>query len=515
MSRIPSHWTICSLKEIIELFSGFAFKSKEYSDSGVPILRMGNITKNFKVDWTKKNQPYFPIDRLVEFEKYKLEGGEIVICLTDLSESGAYLGTVAIVEVISPVLLNQRLSKIIFDKDSIDKKYLYFALCEPSFRNYMISDETGSLQKNTSHEYIYNYKFKLAPLNEQRRIVAKLEKLLAKVDTCKERLDKIPAILKRFRQSVLAAACSGRLTADWRKNNPDVESAEELLKRIWDENTQPKQIKVSHGTPDPFDLPKQWKWVKLFDICRSITDGDHQPPPKSNDGVPFLTISNITTGKLDFNQIRYVPEDYYQAINETRKPYKGDILYTAVDATYGIPVLVDTEKRFCFQRHIAILKPSFLISNKYVLYILKSNFVYKQATDAITGIAQPTVPLSGLRQIKVPLAPLQEQQEIASRVETLFKIADRIEQRYQKAKNYVDQLTQSILAKAFRGELVPQDPNDEPASVLLERIRTEREKREAEAKTAKKSTSKKGKQRNKKAEQQELEAIQLELPLSE
>lgn len=100
-------------------------------------------------------------------------------------------------------------------------------------------------------------------------------------------------------------------------------------------------------------------------------------------------------------------------------------------------------------------------------------------------------------------------------METRSKSADRIEQRYQKAKNHVDQLTQSILAKAFRGELVPQDPNDEPASVLLERIRTEREKREAEAKTAKKSTSKKGRQRSKKAEPQELEAIQLELPLSE
>jgi type I restriction enzyme S subunit len=154
-------------------------------------------------------------------------------------------------------------------------------------------------------------------------------------------------------------------------------------------------------------------------------------------------------------------------------------------------VLVDTEIEFCFQRHIALLKPHYSIVNKYLLYILKADFVYRQATDATTGTAQPTVPLSGLRKIRVPLPPLTEQYEIVQRVESLLKTADRTKQQFKQAKSQLDKLDRSILAKAFRGELVPQDPNDEPASVLLERIRAEREnldtKKKAKGKTEKKS----------------------------
>lgn len=132
--------------------------------------------------------------------------------------------------------------------------------------------------------------------------------------------------------------------------------------------------------------------------------------------------------------------------------------------------------------------------------------------DAAYGAGKPGLNLDNLRELIIALPPLAEQKEIIRLVEALFKIADRIEQRYQKPRTYVDQLTQSILAKAFRGELVPQDPNDEHASVLLERIRTERAKREAEAKAPKKSMGKTGGRRGRKANQQESEPIQLELP---
>ncbi|MBR8829466.1 MAG: restriction endonuclease subunit S [Gomphosphaeria aponina SAG 52.96 = DSM 107014] len=363
----------------------------------------------------------------------------------------------------------------------IEQKYLSRFI--QSKYQYINDNHRGSGIPHVDPDIFWNILIPLPPLNEQRRIVAKLEKMLAKVNDCKQRLERIPTILKRYRQSVLAAACSGRLTADWRELHPDVEPAEELLNKFRKRKDY-KKIKIKDELPIPFDLPLSWQWINLIEVCESLTDGDHQPPPKQNEGIPFLVISNIKEGELDFSDTRYVPEEYYDQIKDSRKPRKGDILYSVV-GSYGIPVLVNIEKKFCFQRHIALLRVNRLIFNKYLLYILQSRLVFAQATAVATGSAQLTVTLTGLRKLKIALPPLEEQQEIVRRVEALFKKCDLIEQRYQKAKAYIDKLTQSILAKAFRGELVPQDSNDEPAEVLLERIRVEKAQQEKQMKARK------------------------------
>ena len=171
----------------------------------------------------------------------------------------------------------------------------------------------------------------------------------------------------------------------------------------------------------------------------------------------------------------FVKPEYYVCLRENRRPRIGDVLYS-VTGSYGIALLVETDEKFCFQRHIALIRPHPRMSNKYVFFAMSSDLAYRQATEVATGIAQLTVPLSGLRKLKIPIPPHDEQHEIVRRVEALFKIADGIEQRYEKASAHVDKLTQSILAKAFRGELVPQDPDDEPAAELLKRIQAERKK---------------------------------------
>jgi type I restriction enzyme S subunit len=508
--ELPHGWIKINLEEAGSWCSGGtpSRKRHEFFGKGIYWIKSGDLTDGLI---TKVEE---------QITQEGLENSSAKLLPVDTISIALYGATIGKLGILTfPAATNQACANVVPNKSLVTVRYLFYYLA--SQKQNLIDKGKGGAQPNISQEILKAHPLLLAPLNEQRRIVAKLEKLLAKVDTCKERLDKIPGILKRFRQSVLSAACSGRLTADWRENNPDVESAEELLKRIQEETTKNKSGKID-DIPDPYQLTYTWKWATLISVCSSITDGDHQAPPKSETGIPFLVISNIKHGDLDFSNTRYVPESYYQSIQESRKPRKGDILYSVV-GSYGIPVLVDTNKEFCFQRHIALLKTSCLISNKYLFYILNSDLVFRQATAAATGTAQLTVTLSGLRQIKIPLVPFPEQQEIVNRIETLFKTADRIEQRYQKARTYIDQLTQSILAKAFRGELVPQDPNDEPASVLLERIRAERENRENVAKTAKQPAANK-KQRSKKAQSQleptpqlepkpQLEPIQLELPL--
>ena len=298
-------------------------------------------------------------------------------------------------------------------------------------------------------QHLRSSQIPLPPLGEQARIATKLDAVIARIDACREKLERLPAILKRFREAVLEAAVSGRLTEEWRGE---------------------------HGSPE-------WQKVNLSSVCRSITDGDHQAPPRADKGVPFITISAINDGRLRLEKAtRYVPESYYKSLKPERKPSVGDILFS-VTGSIAIPALVDSPDRFTFQRHIAILKPdTSLVVSRYLLYSLGTRSISDQAQAVATGIAQLTIPLSGLRALSISLPPVVEQTEIARRVDELFALADSLERKYRTAVGRVEKLTPAVLAKAFRGGLVEQDPEDEPAERLLERIRVERKNMPAKKK---------------------------------
>ena len=328
-------------------------------------------------------------------------------------------------------------TKVLAAVNFLEPKYFYYQL-----RSLELPDKGYARH----FRYLNETSFKVAPLAEQQQIAAKLDELLAQVDNLKTRLDNIPKILKRFRQSVLAAAVSGKLT----------EKRDDAL----------------------------WQEKKLEDVCISISDGDHQAPPRSKTGIPFLVISNISKGKLDFSNIeRWVPEDYYFSLKAIRVPQRNDILYT-VTGSFGIPVLVDTDEKFCFQRHIAIIKPnSAMVNYRFMQIILGSLQGFKQAESVATGTAQKTVSLKGLRNFMFEFPALEEQTEIVARVEQLFTYADQIEQRVKDAQSRVNHLTQAILAKAFRGELTAewraQNPElisgENSAEALLAKIKAERQ----------------------------------------
>ena len=158
--------------------------------------------------------------------------------------------------------------------------------------------------------------------------------------------------------------------------------------------------------------------VKLSDVCEVITDGDHQPPPKSFDGIPFVTISNIKAGQgIDFSKTFFVPVEYYNNLKEYKKPRKGDILYT-VTGSYGIPVLVDFDRPFCFQRHIGLIRPAPTINTKYLYLYLQSSSAIEQAHKSVTGMAQKTISLSSLRNYLIPLPHIEIQQKIVAEIES-------------------------------------------------------------------------------------------------
>lgn len=326
---------------------------------------------------------------------------------------------------------------------------------------------TGSTQIALTDKGLSNIKLLVPPLNEQRRIAAKLEKILHRVDACKERLDKIPSILKRFRQSVLAAACSGRLTSDWREQNPNLQPSASLIKE--------ERFQVNEPEGELPELPDMWQWVALGNYGQCFR-GRFSVRPRND--------PRFFGGKHPFIQIGNLPSEggwikaHTQTLNDkglavSKKFPKGIAVIAIVGATIGNTGLLAYD--MCFTDSMVGIDTGSEEGNRYVELFLRSKKNEIRQTSYSSG-GQPNIKLEGLNPYPLALPPLPEQQEIVRRVEALFKKADAIEERHKKAKVFVDKLTQSILAKAFRGELVAQDPNDEPASVLLERIRAEKEK---------------------------------------
>ncbi|WP_288779722.1 restriction endonuclease subunit S, partial [uncultured Mitsuokella sp.] len=236
----------------------------------------------------------------------------------------------------------------------------------------------------------------LPPLDEQQRLVARIESLSAKLDAAKAKVQAVLDAHETRKAALLHDAFAGKLTAKWRE--------------------------ARGVTGDVYQS------MPLADVCKSIFDGDHMPPPKSSRGIPFVVISNVNKGKLDFSETRFVPQDYYDKLTDTRKPESGDVLYTLV-GTYGIPVLVDTDRAFCFQRHMALLKPNEeAVLQRYLWYALQQRNFYQSATKIAKGTAQLTVPIKGLRQLTIPMTSLPEQQEIVAILDRLLGREEEVRQ---------------------------------------------------------------------------------------
>lgn len=197
-----------------------------------------------------------------------------------------------------------------------------------------------------------------------------------------------------------------------------------------------------------------WSFIKLSEMATDISDGDHMPPPKSEFGLPFITISNINkqTHKIDFSDTFKVPQKYYDDLKSNKKPIKGDVLYT-VTGSYGIPVLIEDDFKFCFQRHIGLIRPSKKLNSKLLYYWILSPQAFFQANETATGTAQKTVSLKSLRNFSFPNIPINEQQAIVRQLDTLRAETQRLEAIYQQKLLNLEALKKSLLQKAFAGEL--------------------------------------------------------------
>jgi type I restriction enzyme S subunit len=396
----------------------------------------------------------------------------------------------------------------------------------------------------------------IPPLAEQHRIVAKLEQVLASANAARERLARVPTLMKRFRQSVLATACSGRLTADWREQNPDVEPASQLLERIlaerrarWEATQRAKKkgrASAAEGeyffgkkevapartlaldldgsvveqlfrkqpvsspskyqepaapdilnAPELPEIPDRWITVsvgQVSDFLQYGTSTKTDATPES--GIAVLRMGNIQDGKINYTDLKYLDSASKEV--PVFLLQEGDILFNRTNS----PELVG--KSAVYEGKILALFASYLVRLRCSEYAVLPNFVChwinswwgkewaeKVKTD---GVSQSNVNATKLGLMPMPLPPLAEQQEIVRRVEALFQFADAVERRTAVAAARADKLVQAILARAFRGELVPTEAelaraegrDYEPASVLLQRIQAGREQPATGRPTAKK-----------------------------
>ena len=296
------------------------------------------------------------------------------------------------------------------------------------------------------------------------------------MEASKKRLDKFPKRLKRFRQSVLAAACSGKLTEDWREGNINVQDVYiDLLefenKRITEFKSKNnyKTFKFEDSIFSSEELPTTWKIAKIGYLCDCIVPGRDKPKTFSGT-IPWITLPDIKSDFIDgISCTNNLSNKEIAEVNARIIPSNSVII--SCIGRFGIS-FINTREIVINQQLHAYLQSSIILS-KYLMYYMKTMTEYMQEVSTATTVAY--LNKDNCNSIPINLPPLKEQQEIVRRVEALFAIADQLEARYKKAQAYVEKLTQSILAKAFRGELVPQDPNDESASVLLERINAEKE----------------------------------------
>jgi type I restriction enzyme, S subunit len=405
----------------------------------------------------------------------------------------------------------------------VEPRWLFTLVRSEDFVREMTAGVQGALYPAIRGENIRSYLIPVPPLREQKRIVVKIEELQGHSRRAREALEAIPDRLDYLRQSVLAAAFRGDLTRKWREGHPDVEHASELLKRIrierrklWEEAELEKlkakgltgekldsefaKRRNQYKEPMPVDssdlpeLPEGWCWTNWDHLSDWITYGFTRTMPHVDDGPLIVTAKNIKSGSIDFSNAAHTTNAAYFSLSPKDKPETGDILITK-DGTIGRAAIVyDNRPMFCINQSVAVIwLRSRPLIREFLLGLIEAPQTQKRIEENAKGIAIRHLSITDFAKITLPLPPLEEQKVISDNLAEVFTKIVSIEYCVSMKKKLLIDMDQAILSKAFRGELVQQNLNDEPASALLDRIREEKALASVEEKTKAKRKGRRGK----------------------
>ncbi|CAV18542.1 restriction endonuclease subunit S [Vibrio atlanticus] len=511
MSELPKGWIACTpsdlandpKNEIVDGPFGSNLKASEYTDEGTPIVRIQNVKR---MAFLNKNIKYVTDEKAEFLKRHSFKSGDLL-----LTKLGEPLGLTCI----APEYLNEGI--IVADivrlrpNPEVNRKCLAYLLNSEGVIKQINAHTKGSTRARINLSVVRNLNINLPPLAEQKRIVEKIDEVLAQVDTIKARLDGIPDLLKRFRQSVLTSAVSGKLTEEWREEQDAYPTLNELKATIEQERFEiwcsaELNKKISKGKP-----PANDKWKEKYQPGNPKHNDSNKRTAVEEIKAPWLltsldAVSILTTGKTPstakdeywngdtmfvspaqihpegylHNPSRYVSKAGCQIVPLISK---GSTLIVCIGTVGKVGLLTED---VVINQQINAITPLPSVTHKYMYYWCKTLYPWIIDTARAT-VNAAILNKSTMSTAPFALPPLEEQKEIVRLVDQYFAFADTIEAQVKKAQARVDNLTQSILAKAFRGELVAQDPNDEPADKLLARIAEARKEAEALAKAAKKA----------------------------
>lgn len=451
VGKLPEGWIKTEIGDIAEIISGGTPKSGNADNfaptgEGVAWLTPADLS-GYKKKYVARGA------RDLSKDGYSSCSAKLIPAGAILFSSRAPIGYVAVAS--NEIATNQGFKSFVFT-DDIYPDYAYYYL--RNIRHLAEEKGTGTTFKEISGSSAKTLPFVIAPLGEQKIIAEKLDTLLAQVDSTKARLEQIPKILKRFRQAVLFAAVNGELTKNWRKG---------------------KEFQC-----DSLELGKLANFI----------DYRGKTPTKTNSGIPLITAKNIRQGYISQEPREYIDEADYDKWMTRGIPKRGDVLITTEAPMGYVANILNIEGKFALAQRAICLQFKESIDSFFASIYMQSSIFQQKLHENATGSTVKGIKASLLKKIPVIFPPILEQAEIVRRVEQLFAYADTIEKQVNNALARVNNLTQSILAKAFRGELTAQWRAENPelisgensAAALLEKIKAERA-----VSTGKKATRKK------------------------
>ncbi|EKU97316.1 restriction endonuclease S subunit [Leptolyngbya sp. PCC 7375] len=506
LMRIIAHYSECDNPE------GGMWVTPKRSETGVLLLSARNVQNGFlsfhKVD-------YVPTEVYESLTKrLKINSGDVLMsCSGTVGRSCVAPSSLEFALVRSVAVL-----KPLFGMG----EFLSYSIRSPQLQRQINEKKSQTAQANIFQGKIKQLLFAVPPLAEQHRIVNKIEELFTQLDAGVDLLKKLKVKLKRYRQAVLKAVVEGKLTQAWRAAHQDeLEPASVLLDRILKERREkwkadqlakmetkgkvPKDDKwklkykepAAPNAPDWLEnLPKEWTLATVGQIAVLVQYGSSSKTNLDSSGIPVLRMGNIVEGKLVFDKLKYLPKDHKEFPELLLEPY--DVLFNRTNSVelVGKTSVYEGRPSVCsFASYLIRVRIHTTLEPSFVSHYINSIYGRKWIGSVVSQqVGQANVNGTKLQALSIPLPPKQEQEEIFDRVEYLFSIIEELEKIIDKNFRRAEKLRQSILKKAFEGKLVPQDPNDEPASVLLERIQAEKAQQEAKSKK-RKTTAKKKKSR--------------------
>ncbi|MGG3733935.1 restriction endonuclease subunit S [Heyndrickxia coagulans] len=452
--EVPVNWVWTKLGKIANYHNGKAFKPTDWSDKGRPIIRIQDLTG------TNKGEPHFfegQIDK-----KHEIKSGDLLISWS--ATLGAYIwkGEEAV--------LNQHIFKV---ESFINKKYHYYLM--QNLISSLYSKTHGSGMVHVTKKVFDEIPVPLPNLKEQKRIADKVERLLSKIDEAKRLIEEAKETFELRRAAILDKVFQGELTRKWREQHPEIESAEVLYNKII-RFTKPKN--VSSNVEQKLNIPDTWKMVRLGEVVQV------NPPKKKLEEisdqqictfVPMPAVSD-KTGKIES------PEEKEYA--KVKKGYtfflENDVLFAKITPCMenGKSAIAKNLKNgFGFgSTEFHVLRTNEYINERYLHYLVRSKKFRLEAKGEMTGaVGQQRVPKEFLVNYPFPLPPKEEQNAIVDILDEIFT-RDDIAYRIIETKYELETLKQSILSKAFRGELGTNDPTEESAIELLKEVLQEQVK---------------------------------------